>query len=602
MLLLSTALLCTAPATADALLQANHAITQRVAESPATVTSRYDYSGQGLKGRITSVVDPASGNFLNASDIGPIQDSDGFDGRVPWMRDVAGTYLPQNSDGKRALAVNQAYRNADLWWRPDHGGAQVETIGCGGLRITPPGGAPFEAWFDPQTALLSRTREPGVFGITIELRYAGYEKRQNRMVPTRIERVSADEPSTLETMRLADRTRSPARPRSAYAMPVINRTQWSLPRSGETAVPFRLLNNHIIVDVRIDGKGPFPFMVDTGGHNIVTPGTLAALGMRQSGAALAGGGGETIATNGYAHVDTIELAGAQLRDQTVLAQDFSPVDVEGISLGGMLGLEFLDHFVTRIDYGTMTLTVLDPERFDADRRADAGTRIPFEFYEHIPQAQGTIDGRKARFNIDTGSRSDVTLTTPFVEHEDLHRVYPDGRVMNEGWGVGGATRSHVTRAGSLTLGPVTIPRPIAGLSASRRNALSDRFYEGNVGSGILKRFVVTFDYPRQAMYLSPLDTPDPDTGQLDRTGMWLNLDKDGFRIMDIVADSPTAIAGLQVGDVVTAIGERSSADISLSDARRTLKLLPVAQPVVLSFQRGELHKRVTVVPRKLIPD
>ena len=38
-----------------------------------------------------------------------------------------------------------------------------------------------------------------------------------------------------------------------------------------TTVPFELVNNHIYVDVRLNGKGPYRLMCDTGGANIVTP-------------------------------------------------------------------------------------------------------------------------------------------------------------------------------------------------------------------------------------------------------------------------------------------------------------------------------------------
>ncbi|MFP3786838.1 aspartyl protease family protein, partial [Burkholderia sp. SIMBA_024] len=49
--------------------------------------------------------------------------------------------------------------------------------------------------------------------------------------------------------------------------------------SGSTTVPMRLLNNHVFVDVRVNGRGPFPFLLDTGGHDILTPQTARALGL-----------------------------------------------------------------------------------------------------------------------------------------------------------------------------------------------------------------------------------------------------------------------------------------------------------------------------------
>jgi hypothetical protein len=39
-----------------------------------------------------------------------------------------------------------------------------------------------------------------------------------------------------------------------------------------TTVPFRLLNNHIIIEATVDGKAPYTFQVDTGGERCSHPG------------------------------------------------------------------------------------------------------------------------------------------------------------------------------------------------------------------------------------------------------------------------------------------------------------------------------------------
>jgi hypothetical protein len=68
----------------------------------------------------------------------------------------------------------------------------------------------------------------------------------------------------------------------------------------------------------------------------------------------------------------------------------------------------------------------------------------------------------------------------------------------------------------MKLGSVDVPGPIAGFSTARKGALSDATYDGNVGSGALKRFVVTFDYGGRTMFLKPTTRLDPDTSQFDR--------------------------------------------------------------------------------------
>jgi len=593
---------CAAPADPAALLAANRAATlQASAPLTGTMTSRYAYHAPGMEGTITTTIDLASGRFMEDDRVGPTTGGDGFDGRTAWMRDLSGFVSPQAGGDKRELAVNEAYRNANLWWRADRGGARIEPIGCGGIRVTPEGGKPFEAWFDPKTRLLARIDEVQSFGSSTETRFADYRREGGLMLPGTITIVTDAAPDSAQTLTLRQAIVSPARAASAYAMPSAEPADWALPPSGEVTLPFRLLNNHIIVEAKVNGRGPFPFLVDTGGHDIVTPSTVKALSLDSQGHGQSGGAGANTVTNGYAHIDSLDAGGAALRNQTVLTLDFSPVDVEGLQVGGMLGVEFFERFVVRIDYGAKTISFIDPKRFGPERRAQAGTAVPFAFYEHMPQVEGRFDDRSARFDIDTGSRVEVTLTSPYVAREKLRDAYPNGVTVTDGWGVGGPSHSYVVRAHSLALGPVRIDQPIAGFSTAKRGVFGDANYAGNIGTGLLKRFVVTFDYPRRTMYLKRLARPDADTSQFDRSGMWLNLGQGGLAIMDVAANGPAAEAGLKVGDVVTAIGGAPVATLSLSDARRMLKLLPVGKPVAIAYTRGDKPETATITPRDLVP-
>jgi hypothetical protein len=603
LLALAIALTSCPPTTSPAaLLAANRAATLRVGKAGAgTIVTRYAYAAEGLTGRATSVVDPVTGAFLLEQAAGPVSVARGYDGELAWQRDFSGAHSPQAGGDKPALAANEAYRITNGWWRADRAGARIEPLACDAMRVTPPGGKSFEAWFDPKTGLLSRIREQQSFGSTIETRYGEYQDHRGWMLPARIEVITNDDASSPQTFAL-DAVEHPQRPPALFSMPRTQPTDWSLPAAGSVTLPFRLLNNHVFVDVRIDGKGPFPFLVDTGGHNILTTSTLNALGRISQGEGQSSGSGAASVSSGYAKVRSIDAGGAEVRDQTMVTLDFSPRAVEGIEVGGMLGAEFLQRFVVRFDYGASTLTLIDPRRFTVKDRAASGSAVPFTLYDHMPQVTGRFDAMPARFNIDTGSRSDVTMTRPFVARADLMRSYPKGITITDGWGVGGPARSRVIRAGSLALGPVVVPKPIAGLSAATRGAFSDVNYDGNVGSGLLKRFVATFEYRTQTLYLRPLARPDPDTGRFDRIGAWLNQGDAGPEIMDLASGGPAEVAGLRVGDAIVAIGDTRTTDRSLSDVRRMQKLLPEGVPIAVEYLRSGTRGSAIVRPRNLIPD
>ena len=98
---------------------------------PQTGTLRSDYVlvGQGLKGTGYSIVDLQNGYFSEGYEQGPTSGGDGFDGKRPWMKDQSGAITPEEGGDKVALAVNNAYRNANLWWRADRGSALIEDLG-----------------------------------------------------------------------------------------------------------------------------------------------------------------------------------------------------------------------------------------------------------------------------------------------------------------------------------------------------------------------------------------------------------------------------------------------------------------------------------------
>ena len=586
---------------ATVILAANRDATGAFA--PGTVTVRGRYSGQGLQGTTETAFDSASGHYVDRYDLPPISGASGFDGDVAWQTDLSGASAPQQGGDRPALAVNNAYRYANRWWREDFGGAQVEVLGRDAdgehLRVTPRGGKSFEAWFDPSTHLLARLREVQSFATTITTRYQDYERRDGVMVPriTIVDNGSGE--AGLQTITLDEVVHDPAREATAYAMPRTQPDDWRIDDpSGRTVLPMRLYNNHVFVDVGVDGKGPFPFLVDTGGHDIVTPQTAAALALDAQGEATSRGAGEKTTTAGYTRIKALQMGKAHLDNQTVMVLDFSPKEVEGFQVGGMLGFEVFQRFVVRIDYGAGTFTLIDPKRFDGH---DAGKSLPFVFYDHMPQLKGTFAGIPALFDIDTGSRAEVTMARPFVEKHDLRKRFPQGVVTVDGWGVGGPVRSHVIRAPSLALGDVSVPDVTASLATQDKGVFTDRNFDGNIGSAWLKRFVVTFDYGRRTMYLDAIAYPGDDVGTFDRSGMWLNLGEGGFVVAEVADGGPAAQAGLKADDVVVTLDGKPVADMLLPDARRLLRTRPAGNRIAVAYRRGGAQHEATLVLRDQVP-
>lgn len=598
-LLPALALVMPAHAETVADLLVAHRQASGTASAPAEVALTFAYSGQDLSGQVVLRYDNVSGAFREDAVLPPTREGSGYDGRLAWQTDLSGVSFPQQGGDRPALAVNAAYRLANAWWQPDFGGAQMELLGHDAdgahLRITPRGGKPFDAWFDPRSHLQTRLSEQRGFQLA-DVRYRDFQRVHGLMLPHTVVTEQGGDTHTLSLQKVELHARQPA---DAYALPRERPLDWRLDSAdGRTTLPMRLLNNHIFVDVKVNGAGPFPFLLDTGGHDILTPATAKALGLRTVGAATSGGGGEQTVTSGYTPIESLQVGQAHINHQTMIVLEFAPREIEGLQVGGMLGLSTLQRFVVEIDYGASTVTLIDPARFDP---AAAGTALPFVFYDHMPLLPGSVDGIPARFTLDTGSRSEITLTTPFVQRHDLRRRLPGGADMLSGWGAGGPVTSRRVRLHSLALGSFDTPDVVADLVDQRKGFFSDANVDGNIGSGWLKRFVVTFDYGRQTLYLRPRAQPDADIGSVDRSGMWINLGDAGYRVMAVVPEGPAAQAGVREGDVITSVGGPGPAPSNLSDARRQLRILPAGTALKLDYQRDGKAGGTTLVLRDLLP-
>ncbi len=566
-------------------------------------TSAYTYSGQGLTGKVTSRADLVHGYWTDDFAAGPLTQMNGFDGAHAWTKDTSGTVTQQDGGEQRNLAINEGYRRANMWWRADRAGAMIVDDGRkteGGahydvLTVTPAGGKNFDAWFDAKTHLLERFIEKqGSDTITTKL--SDYRLEDGvEVAHTTV--ISNGDAKYDQTLTLTGAQFGPPLAASAYGPPKVTVSDYAIATpSQSTAFPFHLYNNHIYADVFVNGKGPFQFIFDTGGENFVTPALAKALGLVAQGHMQGGGAG-----SGHMDINLTRVSSLKLGDATVKDQVFAvvPIDVmepvEGVKMPGMVGFETFRRFVTTIDYGCGTITLTMPKAFDPK---DAGAPVPFKFNGNTIEAIGTYNGIKGNFTIDTGSRASVTLNRPFVAANHLDA----GKTIDavNGWGVGGPTRGYAMRGKTFQLGAMTVKNPVTELSTDKGGAFTEGDIAGNIGAGILKRYVVTLDYEQQTMYLKPSGVPVADLDTYDRAGMWINASETGFRIVDVTKDAPADRAGLKTGDDIVAVDGKPASSLKLYELRQRLRDEAPGTIVKFTVKRGSETKEISVTLQDLI--
>jgi hypothetical protein len=365
------------------------------------------------------------------------------------------------------------------------------------------------------------------------------------------------------------------------------------------SVPFELVDNRIFVDVWLDGRGPFKFILDTGGYAGLSVETAKKIGAKLGGEVRGSGAGESVVTAWETSVAETRIGGLVLKEQDYHVFDFSDMrHVFGSQMfDGIIGLPVFAQAVVRVDYERGLLTFTKPARFSDGGK---GAPVPFELERFLPIIRGEVDGTASRLGLDTGDRSAFTLKSPFVAEYKVRERYAPKVEAVTGWGIGGPIRAQVLRLPLLKFAGFELRETVTRLSLQKAGAFAASDVAGNIGGAILKQFTVTFDYSRRRLFFEKNRSYGlRDT--YDRAGLWLSRSADGraFEVYDVVARGPADEAGLKVGDRVIAVDGRSVESLRLIAARNELKDAR-RKSVLLTVQAGAGTREVVVKLRDLV--
>jgi hypothetical protein len=559
----------------------------------------------GLTGKASSIEDNLAGRFVDSFELGPVKGANGFDGQTSWSQDASGQVRVEGAEEARQVAANEAYRRSYSLFtgrRPgkiEYLGVQQDgPMGFEILRVTPEGGRPFDLWIDSESHLPARAIEK-TGTRTGTTYYSDYRDVQGTKVAHSL-RVNLGDPKYDTVLTIDSIAFNGAVDVAQFAMPAPPPHDFGFAQGGSSVtVPFELANNHIYVDVKLNGRGPYRLLCDTGGANIATPALAAELGLKTEGQIEGAGVGEKSEDIALTKVDRLEVGEAFLENQVFYVFPLGEFGrVEGVAAHGLIGYEVFKRFIVRIDYENHRLTLTDPASF---KYTGAGVRVPFRFKDHIPQVQGEIDGIAGTFDLDTGSRSTLDLMGPFVEKNGLMAKYRPKFEGVTGWGVGGPSRSAIARATQLRLGEVTVERPVIELTLQTKGAFTDQYVAGNVGAGVLKRFNLVFDYREQVIYFER-NANDALPDVFDRSGMWLNAGEGNayLEVIDVIAGGPAESAGIRVGDHIRSVDGVAAGELKLYELRQRFKTAAPGTGIELKLVRAGKAAAARLVLRDLV--
>ncbi|HEY0394359.1 MAG TPA: aspartyl protease family protein [Candidatus Elarobacter sp.] len=358
------------------------------------------------------------------------------------------------------------------------------------LEVNAPGGEPETLWIDPKSGLPLRLEYLDGDGPTF-VDYADWRDVKGRKIAFR--NVISDGDHRFDTVQQTTSVRldEPVDPVSFAPLP---------PRTLATdrvhTVPLVERGGHVGVTVRIANKDWF-FLLDTGAQAIlVDSAVLRAAGVAGQGALEVRGasrsGGLTVAV-----LPKLEVDGASMDDVVVSSIDIGRNLGGGLQIDGILGYPFLASAVVEMDFASQVLRFGPPGSF-----VPRGTQLPLDVDRELAEATLRVNGRlEAPFIVDTGNSGEMLLYRPFLDaHPGLVPFSPSS---SWNYGIGGANASYRTSLDALKLAGFELYHRSVDVILAKDGAFADRVDAGNVGLGVLRNFVATFDLGNASMYLAP---------------------------------------------------------------------------------------------------
>lgn len=354
------------------------------------------------------------------------------------------------------------------------------------------------------------------------------------------------------------------------------------PKKKSITIDFKSSSNLVIIPVAINNSDTLNFILDTGvKYPIITELPFVNklnLNYLQPIDVKGLGDGEELTAYKSGN-NTISLNGLVAYDQEIhmiINESFQISQILGIPVHGMIGFNLFKDYVVKIDYETHKITLTKPEYFTYKQR-DRDIVLPLIFEQNKPFVKMSIVTDKneevpVKLLVDTGA-SDAIWLSP---NSDSRISIPEKNVeMFLGRGLSGELFGKKGRIGALWVGPLVLYEPIVAFPDNQTVEMltgqSDR--NGTLGAEILRRFMVTMDYPNKRIILRP-NSSLKDAFNCNMSGLEVSNPMPGlpiFLVDNIRKNSPAYYAGVQENDQIISVNTTSGKTLTLNDINLLLQ-------------------------------
>ena len=267
-------------------------------------------------------------------------------------------------------------------------------------------------------------------------------------------------------------------------------------------VPFDFYKNEIILQVKVNGKGPYNMMLDTGTDpSAIDLATAREIGLKVHTLGKPGtGGGTDVNLTYYTEMPLVEVSGFTVKNVETLALDLSKVSERlGKPLHGVLGHSVLNGRVVQIDYPNHVVRFYSQPLFSKAANTPKRCVLAFRYSDNVLLDDVSVNGKKVVGNLDTGSSGTFNLTPAAVSYLGLDEEFNQAPVSTD-VGYNGVSQNRQGKVNNVTVGGISVDAP-AVIFFGKGTGRDKKPWGINIGNGFLKDFVLTIDYRNKLVVL-----------------------------------------------------------------------------------------------------
>lgn len=347
-------------------------------------------------------------------------------------------------------------------------------------------------------------------------------------------------------------------------------------------IPFRLINNLIVIEAHVNNSSPMKFILDSGASgNIITSLYEEELYLNNVNTVRLAGLGEGSTIEAFQSLDNIIQIGnriaADSAEVLLLKEDVFQLDsFMGTKIHGILGHDFFESFAVEINYRRKLLRIYKPDAFKEKFRELPEHRkwytMPILLQNNKSYLNAGYQHKSGdefvtlRLLLDTGASNSFSLYNSKDERIKVPEVTINSII---GTGLSGKVVGEVGRVQSMKIGDFIFEEPVIAFpdSLSVRRVLRAEQRKGSVGGDIFRRFKVIFHYDNELLYLRKnSDFSDEFYYNTSGIEVYTPIPDLPFYVIAYVREgSPAFLAGVREGDIIKKINGTPAINLSMND-------------------------------------